>query len=166
MSPGRNADRRKRPDQRSGLFLSVHFLSGFPTGINGFLMGDGIIADRLCPGHGKREVHAQMSLEIVGGDVLRAMRGIVGRTDIGFAVGEGDPDNLGSPGGLAAEGFQHDGSILGCNRFSIHVLIFCHDAKTPGITSAEIINGHIFTVAVIVAPVIETGVNHFSGAGG
>ena len=62
-------------------------------------------------------MYAQMTFEIVGRDVLRTMRGIVGGTDVGLAIGEGYSDNLWIPGSFAAECFQHNGRILSRNWF-------------------------------------------------
>ena len=65
------------------------FLGGRPALVDGFLMARGIRADALGFVYGDREMHAQVAVEVVVGEVLRGVRYVVGGADVGLAIREG-----------------------------------------------------------------------------
>ena len=118
-------------------------------------MADSVGADALCLAHRDREVYAEVTGEVVAGQVLRGVRHVVGRADVGLAVGEGDPYGFRIPRRLVAERLEHDGGIFGGRRLGVHVRVLGHDAQLPGVAGGEVVYGAVFAVGVVAAPVIE-----------
>ena len=108
-------------------------------------------------------MHAQVAVEVVVGEVLRGVRHVVGRADVGLAIREGDPDCLRRPRRLAAERLEHDGRILRRGGLGVHMRVLGHDAQLPGIAGGEIIHRAVFAVGVIAPPVVEVFIDDVAG---
>ena len=136
---------------RSGVANASVFelLRGRPALVDGLLMARGIRTDVLRLLHGNREVDAQVTVEIVVGEVLRGVRHVVGRADVGLAIREGDPDRLRRPRRLAAERLEHDGRILRRGGLGVHMRVLGHNAQLPGVAGGEIIHRAVFAVGVV-----------------
>ena len=139
------------------------FLGGRPALVDGFLMARGIRADALGFVYGDREMHAQVAVEVVVGEVLRGVRYVVGGADVGLAIREGDPDRFRRPRRLAAKRLEHDGRILRRGGFGVHMRVLGHDAQLPGIAGGEIIHRAVFAVLIVAPPVVEVVVDDVTG---
>ena len=127
-------------------------------------MADRVRAGGLRVRHRAREVHAQVTVKVVGRDVIRGVRHVVRAADVGLAVRERDPDHLRRPRLLVAERLVHDRRVLRRRRLGVHVLVLAHDAQRPGVAGLKVEDRAQLAVLVVSAPVGVVGEDDLAGA--